>query len=272
MSAQPILQAKVNYVQPKDGLVYDQTHLGPGSEELVDALDIRSVPMHDARAIQQQATLDSHGFALRNTRFDFANYDDDYAIEHTLYPQVIAFLQQQTGANYGLLFDHTVRSNQTTDKSSTLRRAPVKTVHNDYTDASGQERMLIELQKRARPEYASKRFVFVNLWMPIYSVVQESPLAIADGSTFSEADFHDLTLIYRDRQGVIAGLSHSEQHRWFFTPQMRTDEAYLLKVYDSDPAQAVRWAPHTAFVDPTSPADAEKRTSIELRSILFFDV
>jgi hypothetical protein len=32
-----------------------------------------------------------------------------------------------------------------------------------------------------------------------------------------------------------------------------------------------RLTPHTAFVDPTTPADAPARQSIELRALIFYD-
>jgi hypothetical protein len=53
---------------------------------------------------------------------------------------------------------------------------------------------------------------------------------------------------------------------------MRTDEALLLKCFDSrDDGKVARFAPHTAFIDPTAPADAPPRESIELRTYLIFN-
>ena len=50
---------------------------------------------------------------------------------------------------------------------------------------------------------------------------------------------------------------------------MQADEAMLLKCYDSDPTPA-RFTAHSAFDDPTSPADAAPRESIEVRTFAFF--
>lgn len=264
------VSATINYVKPFGDLVYDQTHLGPGSQELVENLDKRAVPIYDARQLEHEATLDTNGFALVPAQFDFDDYFDDAKVEMQLYPLVLDFLTAQTGASYGLLFDHTVRSTQGS-ADSTMRRAPVKTVHNDYTEYSGHERVRIELEKVGQLGRVNQRFVFVNLWMPIFHPVEELPLAVGDGRTFDPDDFHKLKLIYRDREGEIAGISHNPAHRWYYAPQMAPGEALLLKVFDSDTSQLVRWAPHSAFVDPTSPTNARARTSIEIRSILFFE-
>ncbi len=51
---------------------------------------------------------------------------------------------------------------------------------------------------------------------------------------------------------------------------MQTDEAMLLKCFDSDSGRA-RFTAHTAFEDPTSPKDARARESIEVRTLAFFD-
>jgi hypothetical protein len=45
---------------------------------------------------------------------------------------------------------------------------------------------------------------------------------------------------------------------------MRADEALLLKCYDSAQDGRARFVPHTAFTDPTAPADVLLRESIEL--------
>ena len=43
----------------------------------------------------------------------------------------------------------------------------------------------------------------------------------------------------------------------------------LLKCYDSATDGRTRFGPHTAFIDPTTPADAPPRESIELRALVF---
>jgi hypothetical protein len=50
---------------------------------------------------------------------------------------------------------------------------------------------------------------------------------------------------------------------------MRPDEALLLKCYDSETDGRARFAPHSAFIDPSAPADAPARESIELRALVF---
>jgi hypothetical protein len=51
---------------------------------------------------------------------------------------------------------------------------------------------------------------------------------------------------------------------------MRTDEVMLIKCFDSADDGRARFVPHSAFVDPTAPADAPPRESIELRTLVFY--
>ena len=94
-----------------------------------------------------------------------------------------------------------------------------------------------------------------------------SPLADASSIAFEDAVTSDL--IYRDRVGETYLFHHSDRHQWFYFPAMTTDEVVLIKCFDSDAGRA-RWSAHTAFADPTTPADALPRASIEIRTIAFF--
>jgi hypothetical protein len=50
---------------------------------------------------------------------------------------------------------------------------------------------------------------------------------------------------------------------------MTVDEALLLKCFDSRIDGRARFAPHSAFADPTTPPNAPPRESIELRTLVF---
>ena len=51
---------------------------------------------------------------------------------------------------------------------------------------------------------------------------------------------------------------------------MTNDEVLVFKCYDSLDDGRARFTPHSAFDDPTTPADAALRESIETRVVAFF--
>src|SRR5207249_3812407 len=75
---------------------------------------------------------------------------------------------------------------------------------------------------------------------------------------------------YPHRVGQTYRLKYNSNHRWFYFPEMRRDEALVFKVYDSEKDGRARFTPHTSFEDPASPPNAPPRQSIEVRAFAFF--
>jgi hypothetical protein len=51
---------------------------------------------------------------------------------------------------------------------------------------------------------------------------------------------------------------------------MTADQALLFKTYESEMDGRARFVGHSAFEDPTTPPNARKRESIEVRTMAFF--
>jgi hypothetical protein len=64
-------------------------------------------------------------------------------------------------------------------------------------------------------------------------------------------------------------VKYNPAHRWYYVPEMEVNEALLLKCYNSKTDGRARFAPHSAFADPSTPADAAPRESIEVRTLVF---
>ena len=75
---------------------------------------------------------------------------------------------------------------------------------------------------------------------------------------------------YPNRIGQTYAITYNPEHRWYWLPRMRREEALVFKVYDSLKDGRARWSAHTAFDDPTSPPNARPRESIEIRTLAFF--
>ena len=82
-------------------------------------------------------------------------------------------------------------------------------------------------------------------------------------------DFVPSDLVYRDRIGETYRVRYNAAHRWFYVPEMRADEAVLIKCYDSAEDGTARFTAHSAFEDPTAPANVLPRESIEVRTLVF---
>ena len=78
-------------------------------------------------------------------------------------------------------------------------------------------------------------------------------LRCCDGQTVEPGDLVASDLIYPNRSGETYSVKYNPNHRWYYIPEMTTDEALLLKCYDSATDGRTRFGPHTAFIDPTTP-------------------
>jgi hypothetical protein len=231
--------------------------------------------IHDLRPLAPETTLDNAGFQLLTHQSAVKNFWDEEELKRIYYPEAIELLKRVTGATQVHIFDHTLRRHVPgLENERTLGREfprqPAARVHVDQTATSGVSRLRHELPAEA-DELSRHRFAIVNLWRPVKSPVLDAPLAVCDARSVTPADLVPSDLVFRDRRGETYNVRHNPDHRWFYVPAMRSDEVLLLKCFDSrDDGQVARFAPHTAFIDPTTPKDAPPRESLELRTYLFF--
>ena len=114
------------------------------------------------------------------------------------------------------------------------------------------------------------RFAIINLWRPIRGPVLESPLALCDAQSLEEENLIAGDLKYPDRTGETYSITYNPNQRYYYFPKMQADEAVLIRCFDSALKGARRFSAHTGFDDPTSPADALPRESLEVRTLVFF--
>src|SRR5262249_1906587 len=187
-----------------------------------------AVKIHDARGVE--VSLDREGFALVRHDTGVKDFLDDAEIKAVYHAEVEALIRQATGASRVVVFDHTIRvADRSVERGL---RAPVPTVHNDYTEKSGPQRVRELLGAEAEPLLA-RRFAEYNVWRPISGPVKTFPLGLVDSSTIAPADFAICDLVYADRVGEIYQGVFNPQHRWYYFPDMQRDEAVLIKCYDS---------------------------------------
>jgi hypothetical protein len=233
-----------------------------------------TVTVRDARPLIPVLSLDREGFQLVRHDTQVRDFYDEDELKRVYYPEVEALVKQHTGAVRVHIFDHTLRNGAVPERPSDkpgeqLIREPVLRAHADYTVKSGPQRVR-DLMGYEADDLLTRRFAIVNVWRPIVGPVEEKPLALADARSIAPLDWVATDLLYPDRTGEIYYLAHNPQQRWFYFPHMLREEAVLLKNYDSATDGRARFSPHTAFVDPTSPANARPRQSIELRMLVFF--
>ena len=262
--------ASVNYAAAMDAepeiFFYDP---GPDRVRCDPVYEARDVRIRDLRGREDEATLDGFGFGIVGIDTPVSPFAAPEEVRAEYYPAVADLVLRTAGAREVHVFDHNFRSDLV-DETDTANANPVRLVHNDYSEKSGPQRVRELLPGRA-DELLRRRFAFINLWRPLSHPAEDWPLAVCAAPSIAPDDFATLALRYPDRDGQIYLVRYNPDHEWYYVSRMRPDEALLLKVFDSADDGRARFAPHSAFADPTCRPDAPKRVSIEARTIAFFD-
>ena len=231
--------------------------------------EIREVPIRDGRPLAAEFSLDVTGFEFRAHPTQMKDFFDPEELKTVYYPEVEALVKQVSGAARVVVFDHTLRSGDEAEREAKLVREPVFNVHNDYTEWSGPQRVR-EILPGEADELLGRRFAIIQVWRAINRPIESNPLAIADARSLTPGDLIRAERRYPNRVGETYRVAHNPDHRWFYFPRMRRDEAIVFKVFDSATDGRARFTAHTSFEDPTTPAGAPPRQSIEARTLAFF--
>src|ERR1700722_9373172 len=244
----------------------------PGVPRSNSTHEAHTVAVHDARAVESDLSLDREGFALLHQPTAVQDFWDDDEVRRGYYPEVQRVLAEATGASKVYIFDHTLRRRVrgVDDRAPGTPRQPATRVHVDHTANSGPQRVRDFFGDEAE-ELLRGRVQVINLWRPIRGPLRDAPLAVCDAGSVAPGDLVPSDLVYQNRVGETYGVTYNPAHRWFYVPEMQPDEALLLKCFDSEVDGRARFAPHTAFEDPTAPADVLPRESIEIRTLVFHE-
>jgi hypothetical protein len=228
------------------------------------------VHISNARPILSDVSLDEEGFGLVRHRSGVCDFYDDDEVRQVYYPEAERLMKEAAGADRVHIFDHTVcrRVPGGEDRQGAGPRQPVPRVHVDHTARSGPQRVRDLLPDEASQLLAG-RVQIINLWRPIRGPLLDAPLAVCHALSVRPEQLIPSDLVYQHRVGETYSLTFDPEHLWFYVPGMEEDEVLLLKCYDSETDGRARFAPHTAFTDPTTPPDAPPRESIELRALVF---
>jgi hypothetical protein len=263
------IEATVNYLRETGDTPFTYTG-GPGSTE------VRTGGTPDPHRIVIRNGRLHLAFALEREGFRFVRHDtkmkdflDDAEVRRVYYPEMEALIKAESGASRVVVFDHTLRTADDAVREAIKIREPVQRVHNDYTEWSGPQRVRDLLPDEAEG-LLRRRFAIVQCWRPIRYPVETFPLAICDATSMSPGDLVISERRYPNRVGQTYAILYNPEHRWYWFPQMRRDEALVFKVYDSLKDGRARWTAHTAFNDLTAPPNARPRESIEIRTLAFF--
>src|SRR6516225_6333703 len=194
---------------------------GPEAPPTNMAHEAHTVPIRDMRPIASEIELDRQGFALVEQNTAVRDFWDDDEVRRVYYPEAERFIAEKTGASRVFIFDHLQRRRVPglTDRSAGGPRQPATRVHVDHTARSGPQRVRDLLPDEAE-ELLKGRVQVINLWRPLFTPLQDAPLAVCDSRTLADGDLVPSDLVYQHRVGETYSVTYNPEHRWYYVPEM----------------------------------------------------
>src|SRR5262245_13411867 len=259
----PAVQASLTYlVDTGEKPISYPSEGSSGVTRYTGQYEQRLVMIHNGRALNDGLSLDREGFVLVEHDTSVSDFYDDLQVKTIYEPEVERLVRNVTGASRVVIFDHTRRADSQSMRDQRNVREPASTVHNDYTERSGPQRVRDLLPSSEAEQLLRRRLAIVNVWRPIRGPVRTSPLAVCDAQSVAAADLVVSERRAKNRVGEIQQALFNPRHRWFYFPNMERHEALLIKTYDSVDDGRARFTIHSAFADPSVPPGAAARESI----------
>jgi hypothetical protein len=199
-----MVESTLNYLaaMPQRPVYY--TYAPPPGERARNTRgDRRRMPIRNARALDPLPTLDREGFCLVHHQTAVEDLYDPDAVRERYFPEIERLVADATGAERVLVFDHNVRCADRAERQADGAQHPVRYAHNDYTVASGPDRVRDLLDPAEAELRLRGRFAVINVWKPIRGPVLQTPLAVCDAGSIAQGDFVATDLRYRDRTGEV---------------------------------------------------------------------
>lgn len=231
--------------------------------------------LHNGRA--EKLSLSQNGFELLTHTHSCGNIDwsDSAAVRASYYPKMLSLAKDLTGAVEALPVYHMYRDG---GQNAYSRHASHYTsfVHSDISPCIEWSGGCPESGGQAPwAAVADRQFAIINFWRPVGGTpIKNNHLAVLDAATLELSDIVPKEDVDEQDKSQHLRLIRNPEQRWYYFPEMMSNEVLAFTQYDTREASwahALRPTFHSSFKDPTCPADAPARQSVEFRILCLFE-
>ncbi|CAF1046043.1 unnamed protein product [Adineta steineri] len=236
------------------------------------------VTVHDLRGKETSVNLNIHAMEVHKYDGEINDeFDNNSEKQQIYYNEIISFLKNYLGASRVIIFNHLFRSRGTprTDEQCDMNhKNPVLYPHVDLDPPGVRWKVNEILGKEEAEKVMQNRFQIINVWRPLGPhVIRNKPLTLCDYSSLDvHNDVHPLEVRGSTNALTSYTVSRNKQdaQRWLYLSDMRSDEMFLIKIFDSNPNVA-QFCFHTAFINESFPELKTEQKSIEVRCLVLYD-
>jgi hypothetical protein len=272
MSAGEPIRAAINYLGPMtERPVFFSQQYHKNNLNLVP----HEVVIEDFRNRRAEATLSSTGFELVDHETAVSDFCSPEEVAGVYIPEIRELIRALTGAPRIVVTPAVLRWSEREAHPERVNSRPGRFTHVDYSREAFHAFARSHLGTDADAErWLAGRYAAFNIWRVMSQPPQDCPLALLDRRTTSASDVieGDAVIDAKDRPEFRFGSSlyrSSPRHRWGYFRNMTPSEAVVFVAYDSAD-DSLPGVPHSAFDDPSCPADAPPRASCEIRAYAYW--
>ena len=236
------------------------------------------VNIHDLRGKESDFNLDNNGFEIvKYIGHVHDAFDNDSEMQRCYFDDIINLLKKRLGASRVVIFNHITRFRGPpliTDECDANHKNPVFYPHVDNTPTAARAKIEEIFGKEEAKNVMKNRFQIINIWRPLgVNPIINTPLTICDYRTIDlNTDLHVADVRNTAATIEVYAISHNIQdaQKWYYLSQMRSDEMFVFKIFDSN-SDVAQFGAHTAFPNESIPKTDVEQISIELRCIVIYD-
>jgi len=237
----------------------------------------RLMTIYDASSWADPPTLDREGIALVRFKSGIKDFRDRNEVQNRYGEELAALMRHATGAKYAFGFGIAhMRLSQRRSEAAPMGGRPAPLAHVDVTLRTAPGIGPHNAFYRSPPEVLKpgQRLVGYNVWRVLSEPPHDIPLAVCDQRSVARDDLVEADGVYGTGANEVRSeaylVRHSPKHRWIYFRDMTPDDALIFRAYETN-AAGPSPVPHAAFTDPSCPANAPGRISVEARSYVIFD-
>lgn len=248
------------------------------------------MPVFDGRAVGADVLpFDECGFQLiAHESAEVHDWSELAAIDGAGADEFASLARSFTGCDEAIVYPSILRNPAVAERVEDY--APILYVHSDFTDdyramvtEDGRPYQPFLLRVLERYGFtqdhvrSASRLMMLQLWRNVGPVRPDHPLAFCDARDVTAPE-RRVPILVPDYGGerldfqafAFRPPAPREVDHWYTFPAMASDEAVLLRTYDSARAEQGLpfWTPHSAFRDPAvADAPENRRASVEMRAL-----
>lgn len=236
------------------------------------------INIQDLRGKENSYDLDTNGFELLKYDGQVIDvFDDNSDMQRCYYEEISNILKKRLGASRVIVFNHISRARglaRTEGQCDPTHKNPVFYPHVDSDPPAAHFKLKEVVGEEEAEKVIQKRFQIINVWRPLGpNPIVNRPLALCDYRSINlDKDLHVCSVHGSPATISLYVLSHSSENaqKWYYLNEMRTNEMFVFKIFDTK-SDVAQFGAHTAINNDQVPLTFLEQHSVEMRCLVFYD-